>query len=281
MAKHEVYRARNGAPALADDAAGPSPFTIEVRFVGGLSQAQKDAFKAAANRWTSVIVGDLPSVKVDGEVIDDVLILAEGAEIDGVGQILGQAGPTALRPRAARKSALLPAKGEMTFDTADLEKMEANGTLINVITHEMGHVLGIGTIWQLKRLLKDGNSNNPVFVGPAAMAEFAQLKTVTKPVSVSVENTGGPGTRNGHWRDSVFGNELMTGFVGAAGNPLSRMTVASLKDLGYTVALNAADAYSLPSSLELAEMGQMGDALEPEGLVLPIIPTMLPEDSLQ
>src|SRR5262245_65936776 len=102
--------------------------------------------------------------------------------------------------------------------------MEANGILIDVITHEICHVIVIGTIWQLKRLLKNVNSNNPVFVGTAAMAEFAKLKNVTKPASVPVENTGSPGTRLGHWRDSLFGNELMTEFVGAAGNPLRPTT---------------------------------------------------------
>ena len=66
----------------------------------------------------------------------------------------------------------------MTFDTADLQAMEANGTLVDVITHEMGHVLGIGTIWLPKRLLKGRININPVFVGQGARGEFAQLKNV-------------------------------------------------------------------------------------------------------
>jgi hypothetical protein len=41
----------------------------------------------------------------------------------------------------------------MQFDTADLASMQANGTLNDVITHEMGHVLGIGTIWTAKGVL--------------------------------------------------------------------------------------------------------------------------------
>ena len=35
----------------------------------------------------------------------------------------------------------------MSFDTADLAQIEADGSLVRVIMHEMGHVLGIGTIW--------------------------------------------------------------------------------------------------------------------------------------
>src|SRR6185503_8462534 len=123
MAAIEKYRARADAKLAADSGAA-APFTIEVRFMGGLTAKQKAAFKLAADRWTRVIVGDLPNVIVDGEVIDDVLILAQGSAIDGPGQILGQAGPTRLRPASAGAAAFLPARGKMQFDTADLKKME-------------------------------------------------------------------------------------------------------------------------------------------------------------
>ena len=141
-----VASAKSAAKVLGAPAA-VSAYKIEVRFLGGLTAAQKNAFKTAADRWTKVIVGDLPSVQVDGEVIDDLLILAQGVAIDGPGGILGQAGPTHLRPAGAGTSAFLPVKGIMSFDTADLAQMQADGTLKDVITHEMGHVIGIGTIW--------------------------------------------------------------------------------------------------------------------------------------
>src|SRR5499426_669818 len=148
--KFESYVAHASVRAGASASSIMSAYKIEVRFLGGLTTAQKTAFKRAADRWTKVIVGDLPSVLVDGEVIDDVLILAQGSAIDGPGGILGQAGPTHLRPRNAGKAAFIPAKGTMQFDTADLAEMDADGTLNDVITHEMGHVLGIGTIWSHK-----------------------------------------------------------------------------------------------------------------------------------
>ena len=121
-------------------------------------------------------MGDVPSVMVDNEVIDDVLILAQGKAIDGVGKILGQAGPTHLRPASAGNAAFLPAKGIMSFDTADLQKMEQNGTLTDVITHEMGHVLGIGTIWDDKGLLKGAGTSNPTFGGKTAIKEYRKLR---------------------------------------------------------------------------------------------------------
>jgi hypothetical protein len=284
VAKFETYH------AVADEATAKlvanttSPFTIEVRFGGSLTQRQKAAFKAAADRWTRVIVGDLPSVLVDGELIDDVLILADGAAIDGPSGILGQAGPTRLRPPGAGKAAFLPAKGRMAFDTADLKQMEQDQTLNDVIAHEMGHVLGIGTIWDQKKLLKDAGTENPTFAGKGAMKEYRALHGAgASSKRVPVENTGGPGTADSHWRETVFRNELMSGFISAAGNPLSRMTVAGLEDLGYDVDFGAAEEYALPDLMNLAEAGLLVSHAAPidNGIMLPNIPLTLPPDSLQ
>jgi len=261
-----------------------SPFTIEVRFIGGLTEPQKDAFKTAADRWTKVIVGDLPSVEVNGEVIDDVMIMAQGADIDGLGGILGMAGPNDLRPKAAGLTAFIPATGEMTFDTADLENMERNNTLTDVITHEMGHVLGFGTIWNYKGLLKGRRTNNPTFNGKMAKKAYRKLLGAdAKLKPVPVENRGGPGTADSHWRETIFRNELMSGYIASPGNPLSILTVASLQDLGYKVDCDAAEPYTLPDLLRLAEEGLLAAPAAPInlGIMLPRIPTVLPDDSIQ
>jgi len=280
---YEAYQAKADATRARVLAATASPFTIDVRFLGGLNAAQKAAFTAAADRWTTMIVGDLPSVMVEGEVVDDILILAQGVAIDGPGQILGQAGPTHLRPATAGNAASLPARGIMSFDTADLAAMQADGTLRDVITHEMGHVLGIGTIWSTKRLLKGSTTNNPTFSGRSAMTEYGTLRGTARRLRVPVENTGGPGTRNGHWRETVFRNELMSGFIAAPGNPISRVTVASLADLGYQVDQDAAEPYALPDLLALAEGGELVPHAAPidTGVMLPVVPQVLPPDSLR
>ncbi len=229
-----------------------SEFTIELEFLGGLSGAQQEVFELAKSRWEEIIIGDLPSVDLPGgRRVDDVLIEAQGAAIDGEGGILGQAGP-----ELVRNGSNLPAKGMMQFDTADLAAMEANGSLEDVIFHEMGHVLGIGTIWGLKGLLVgcDPATANPVFLGTRAMEEFGDL-IGDAPTPVPVANTGGPGTRCGHWRESIFGHELMTGFINAGNNPVSRLTIASMEDLGYEVDISVAEDYILPSGMQLAMMG--------------------------
>lgn len=238
------FKTRSAAPTPE------SEFNIQVRFIGGLTANQRSVFELAAARWSEIIIGDLPGVRVNGETIDDVIIEAQGIAIDGRDKILGQAGPTLLRP-----TTFLPVRGIMSFDTADLARMEEDGSLINVIIHEMAHVLGIGTIWRRLGLLQGGGTVNPVFTGTNAMREYAELTGAGAPTPVPVANTGGPGTRDGHWRESVLGNELMTGFLNSGINPISRITAAALEDLGYQVNYDAADSFIFPTALRLAELG--------------------------
>jgi len=113
----ERYRAQRGAEIPhAVAAAAARGYTIEVHFLGGLTAKQKAAFKLAANRWTHAIVGDLPDVTVGGERINNLRITAQGTDIDGPGNVLGQAGPDRLRPKSAGAAAFLPATGDMQFD---------------------------------------------------------------------------------------------------------------------------------------------------------------------
>jgi hypothetical protein len=284
----ETYDARADSQRAKELAETESPFHIEVRFRGGLTTSQRQVFKDAANRWTKLIVGDLPDVIVSGQTIDDVRIDAQGVAIDGVGGVLGQAGPTLVRPPSAGKHAFLTATGVMQFDTADLASMEDQGILNDVITHEMGHVLGcIGFIWSQKGFVIGQETRAWAFTGPLAASEYGKLlgsSAMGSPKPVPIENQHGPGTRGSHWRETVFGNELMTGFVSQSGsNPLSRVTGGMFGDIGYDVDLNVCDPYQLPSHLELAEMGALGLTerdYEARGVVLPTIPLVASEESM-
>ncbi|WP_217238219.1 leishmanolysin-related zinc metalloendopeptidase [Streptomyces sp. AC555_RSS877] len=274
----KTYRAVADFQRAKEIADTTSPFTIEVRFLGGLTPHQQDAFAAAADRWAKVIVGDLDTAVVGDDIIDDLLIEAEGVTIDGPGGILGMAGPTDFRDGSALSGAGLPAKGVMRFDSADLTKMETDGTLVDVITHEMGHVLGIGTLWKPFGLLTGAGGQDPTFTGPRAQAEFAALVSEAQPVPVPVANFGGPGTRDSHWREAVFVNELMSPFISGSNNPLSRMTAAGLGDLGYQVDLDGAEPYTLPDLLRIARSGGLVPHTAPvgDGMMLPAVPTQLP-----
>jgi len=245
-----------------------SSFNIEVRFAGaGGIETVREAFRTAAVRWRTMITGDIHTERLQvpasrcaawqpamDTVVNDVVIFARIAAIDGVGSILARAGPCLFNSEN-----LLPFVGTMEFDESDLPNLIANNGLVDVVTHEMGHVLGIGTLWNItsaasgksRSLLVNPGSNDPFFQGTAARGGFAAVNTVVySGTPVPVENSGGAGTRDSHWRESTFARELMTGFYnGGAVNPLSRMTIGSLEDLGYTVNYAAAEPYAVTALL--------------------------------
>jgi hypothetical protein len=222
-----------------------------------------------------VIFGDVPDIQVTiaanscgtgspglNEIIDDIVIFAIIDSIDGPGKILGQAGPCFVR-----KLKNTPIVGVMRFDSADVANLIAGGSFGLVIEHEMGHVLGYGTIWSSNGLLVNpagtgsgcDTTQDPHFVGSQALAAFDRIGGVNYVASakVPVENHGGPGTCDGHWRESVFKNELMTGFLNIGSNPLSLETVASMGDLGYLVTYSAADPYVLSLMLRAGPSSQV------------------------
>jgi len=262
---------------------GASAYAIDVRYVGAApSTAVQAAFTAAAARISQIITGDLPSRTVTNfnyatscdlpgaptltEVIDDLLIFVVVGPIDGPGGVLGQAGPCLLRG-----GSLLPFIGDMIFDEADLAALQASGGLGDVILHEMLHVIGIGTIWGdgLLALLNGQGGVNPFFTGASARVAYLAAGGNAALSGVPVENTGGAGTRDGHWRENIFGRELMTGFYNSGVvNPLSAITAGALGDLGYSVDLGAADVYTVSAALRAGSVQA--------GTVLPHADTRLP-----
>ena len=146
----------------------------------------------------------------------------------------------------------LPVYGAMRFDSADVANLEAGGQLETVILHEMGHVLGIGTVWGLR--VSGRGTSNPVFTGLTARGAWDAVVGGSGE-SVPVANTGGPGTADAHWRESVFGNELMTGYLDSGSNPLSAITVGSLSDIGYGVELGASDPFGTPAMRTRSSQG--------------------------
>ena len=258
------------SPAVFTATGIASGYDVELVFLTGVTTTQRQAFETAVTRWRTWIPGDLTDVSfavetvpadacasgqpVINDVVDDLRIYVLIESIDGPGGILGSAGPCYIRDADS-----LPVIGRMRFDTADLENLESNGLLEPVILHEIGHVIGVGTLWNYFGLLQDpsnsSNQNDTHFNGPRTISAFDSIGGATySGQKVPVENSGATGTINAHWRESVFNNELMTGFINAGTNPGSAVTIASLGDVGYVVNTAAADNYSLPFSAPSADL---------------------------
>lgn len=249
-----VLKKQLQAPLVKQDSTDHIPLPVDLEFIGNFSEGQKLVFRQAAQRWGSIIRGNLPPVIINGKRINGISITARALKMDGPHNRLAQACPVHLRP-----GSLLPATGIMEFDSADLTLMEEDGRLLNVIIHEIAHVLGFGTLWEQKGLLQGVGTNHPRYTGVNAMREFAALIGSNRAIPVPVENTGGVGILNCHWRESVFGNEVMTSFLNSGLNPISRLTLASLQDLGYSVNPNAPNPFMLSEIEQLAMMGMSTD----------------------
>ena len=282
-------------------ATGADPtYNITIQNIGpAFSPAVQSAFDSAVAHWQRIIYQDVPDQSltlpanacVSGEPaynalpVDDILIVAKVDSIDGPLGILGSAGFCVYR----NPGTLLPYFGVMRFDSADMNLLQSNNQLKDVILHEMGHVLGFGTLWPnpiqvgfpgrgcLQSPSSAGAVTDAFFAvcGTAAGVAFDSLGGInyTGGNKVPVENCGGAspagcggGTINSHWREPTFGPELMTGYLnGGVVNPLSLMTIASMQDLGYVVNFAAADTYIRTFTSAPAMLAAPGPILELKG----------------
>jgi hypothetical protein len=275
-----------GAP-VAFNASGNAVtgnYTLTLQNIGpALTANQQAAFDNAKARWQAAVTGDLVDVNVNGFTtsancgaqtlsgsIDDLLIFIKVSPIDGQGGILGQAGPCYLRSGGG-----LTVIGLMNFDSADLVGLEANGLLNDVILHEMGHVLGFGSLWEpfgtwtLNLLQVSSGASTLGFFGATGLAAYTGFNGGGSATTVPVEDTAVAGTGRSHWKEGLFKNEVMTGYLSGSNRPLSRTSIQSLADLGYSTNPAVADPYDVNTA---------SNALRANGVELP--PVQLLDDVL-
>lgn len=242
--------------------AGRGSFDIEIRFDAMVTEPRRAAVLEAAELWMSVLADtELPDVPVDDHIechgartteplgtIDDLLILVEFRDIDGPGRTLAQAGTCRLRD-----GSMLPVASVAFFDAADFDDLIDSGDATELAAHEIAHALGFGVLWRPLGLLRNPafgvGAIDAHFVGPLAIAAFdaAGGADYMGGAKVPVENLGGSGSANLHWRGSVLGGELMRP-LNRIGSPetFSAITIQSLADLGYVVDMSLAEPYTIP-----------------------------------
>jgi len=266
----QKIRAISGALSPTDiSATVQSSYNIVVRFfdAASMTPAQQTLFTNAAQRIMGVVTGDVADVQFNNidispclgqpagttvlnETVDDAVVYASIKPIDGPAGILAQAGFCYFRTGAGCTAGCdkVPLLGVMQFDSADLNTLAGGGSLQEVITHEMLHILGVGTLWPsvYLSLINGAGTLDPQYTGAQGIAGCKATGGIVSCAStVPLENTGGAGTRDSHWREATFGSELMTGFINAGANPFSSLTIGALRDIGYVVNAGDNDAYTI------------------------------------
>jgi len=261
----------SGSPLTFTATAGTtaSNFTISIRYVISATPAEQAAVDAARARWESAITGDIGTFNFANFTIDpscgggtatspieDILIIVDtlddlsgppgGPGGDGPGGVLAAATPCYLRQSGSK----LPFIGWIGVDPADFN----NPALPEILTHEMAHVLGFGTLWEpisvwtLDFIVPHAPPDTLAFNGANAVNAFTTMNGGSG-TTVPVEDVqGGVGTVRSHWKESIFKNELMTGFISGPTRPLSATSIASFADEGYVVNLSAADPFDLATA---------------------------------
>ena len=159
-----------------------------------------------------------------------------------------------------RETSFLPVLAAIFLDIVDMTSI-SEADIEEVILHELGHALGVGSIWLYTGFLAQASLGSPGadthFLGTHAIEAFDSAGGTTYAgARVPVENTMGYGSADTHWRESVMGVELMTPLQHRGqSDPFSAVTIESMADLGYAVDASLADDYEL----EQASANSAGD----------------------
>lgn len=153
-----------------------------------------DAVLRAASLWESAIAG--PPM--------ELTVRVNYGPIDGPYGIAGQGGPQTIGPDG------LPRTGAIWIDSADVRNPEE---AYRVAAHEIGHVLGIGTVGRWYDQVR-----GPAFVGPEAVRVYGG------PVPLSPDRA--------HWSEAALGDDLMSPILTGPAR-VSALTLAALRDIGY------------------------------------------------
>jgi hypothetical protein len=207
--------------------------------------------------WETVIAGYQPNISVASVPIT-INPSAEGLAA------ASYSGTTAQEGFTLATSGFVNINVNEIENFANWQGVGANGRnyIDELLAHEVGHVLGVGTLWVSNSVYESNTFQYTGVHGTAAyQTEFNQATAY-----IPVENAGNPGTPNAHWdqlmrsspqegnpndpfsldpRVGVVdqhgrdrGLELMTGAIDPDyGEPfVSRFTVQSMRDMGYAVA---------------------------------------------
>ncbi|MGD1872070.1 MAG: pre-peptidase C-terminal domain-containing protein [Mastigocoleus sp.] len=232
-------------------------FSIQVNFTEGsefLTESMKNAVIEATEVWENVITH---STLKGAHILKIDVGGTEQGWSDNSG-ILASAGPNNVSEDESGN--WLPVAGSANINT-NINAIQSLSSDIdyfrNIMTHEFGHILGLGSLWgelnnvngdSVGRNLVDKNSgtyNANTYAGSVYGEMLNTFIPTAIPLTTGVDSTSISGSDLTHWNEEVFHTEIMTHAANKEEMPLSQLTIAALRDLGWNVNYGAAEDYYL------------------------------------
>lgn len=247
---------------VVDAAQADDSFDIELHFVADFSPGHRALIEEAAEVWETVISQGVPDINfgvypfdsrdhdwfepnygwlgdlvIQEGVVDDVRLYV-GRHPDDA-PFLATGGPFWVRNN------YLPVLGVIRF-----HKDSFIYHLKDLAVHEIAHALGFhSSIWVGLGLVEVGDGD-PHFKGKGARSAFdveGGWRYEGMKVPLAADYT--------HWRESIFGDEVMTPYKDWDNTLFSATTLHAMGDIGYWVDPSQSDAYTLPGLSKLAAVG--------------------------
>jgi hypothetical protein len=232
----------------------PPPVLMDVRVIGPVSPALAQTLQRAIARWQDVLasgwrataVSIAPNACVAGQPV------IANETITGVRVYVAESN-AGVAGALARGGACASADGRTVVGRIyvgnDLER-STPATKLAVMTHELGHVLGLMS----PPMLLDVPGVDPRWIGAEARRQYVLAGGVDAGGVPLESETEVPSGAYGHWRISKLPDEIMTTYAGRLGGtpeggPLSAITLGALADLGYPIRMSAADPYRVDKRL--------------------------------
>ena len=253
------------AKASGSDECPTQAFNIDLQFFDNVDYKYRLALQRAANRWESVIQGDLTNISFWSDpldewssslgarvyfkgTVDDLRIIVRATPLSGA--TVARSGVLYVRTYGG-----LPIVSGIALDQ-DALKTEAPEDVERILLHEIAHCLGFGTtnLWDsfVQEWPATRTYHDPHFDGLFASISF----DIAGGRNYAGEKVPIDRIDGGHWR-STLGDELLAkGWTYPYRQPLSEITVGALSDMGYNVSFYGAEHYATPTAASKRQTGQ-------------------------
>ena len=237
-----------------------------------------DIMNSAISKWDSIIHG----IKDSQQLPDHQLVLDVSIKSLGSG-VLGGAGVYEYNTVSNEYGNTYPSRAKIELSSSMIQSLsqqireDGKSSLYYVFLHEVGHALGMGSLWGInisnKPIVLDDHGEK-YYTSENVLREYKKVKAFEgisdQLIGIPLENEGGQGTAHVHVEEGNEGSisfdsryltvdgvtyyapgldqELMTGWAESSdvSMPLSRITVAMLEDIGYIVDYNNAEPFDGP-----------------------------------